>query len=83
MKENYRGYEISCKREESVGGHELLYFSVFWDGLEVICDFTDGNDSESEMMDCMRSRDDEFIKTEGESEGLEEEYALRDQREAR
>lgn len=73
---NYKGYEIDCRREESMGAGEHLYYGVFRisDGLLVIGSFTTGNDSERDFIGFMKERVDEFIKTEGASEGMEDYY---------
>jgi hypothetical protein len=76
MKCNYRGYDIDVRREECLGGWDMTYFNVFRssDGLQIICDFTEGNDPVREIMKDMKSRVDKFIETKGESECLSEEY---------
>ena len=76
MKVEYKGYEIEAKREQSMGGWENLYFSVYRisDGLEVVCSFTEGSDTEEEYIGYMKDRVDEFIMTKGDSEEMAELY---------
>ena len=73
MREIYKGYEIDATRDSKEGN---LYYSVFReeDGLEVVCDFTSGDESEAEYVEYMKARVDEFIKTEGASEEMADEY---------
>lgn len=67
----YHGYDIVVDKEDG-----LTSFSVYRqsDGLEIICDFTEGNDSVSTIIKCMKERVDEFILTKGASEELEDDY---------
>jgi len=76
MKTEYKGYELSASREDSLCGIENLYFSAYRlsDGLEVICDFTEGEDSEEDFIESMKVRIDGFIETRGESEDMLEDY---------
>ena len=41
MKTNYKGYEIDVFREESLGGEDMIYWSVFRDsdGMEMTSGF--------------------------------------------
>ena len=63
MKKIYRGHEIEAKREKSMGGDVLLYYSVFRnsDGLEVTSGFTYGTDRIVDFMKHLRARVDEEI----------------------
>jgi len=47
LKVSYKGYEIDTQREESLGGYDLLYWSIFRksDGYEADSGFTTGDDS--------------------------------------
>ena len=47
MKTIYRGYEIEAHREKSLGGEDLLYWSIFrkGDGYEADSGFSTGDDS--------------------------------------
>jgi len=76
MKTMYRGYEIDVTREKCLGGWNQLYFSVYRvsDGLEVIADFSESEDTVREMTGYMKERVDEFIASKGKSELMEEEY---------
>jgi len=62
MKRIYRGHEIEAKREKSMGGEMLLYFSIFRaDGFEVASGFTGGSDRVVDFMKHLRARVDEEI----------------------
>ena len=62
MKKIYRGHEIEAKREKSMGGEILLYFSIFrTDGFEVASGFTSGTDRVVDFMKHLRARVDEEI----------------------
>jgi hypothetical protein len=62
MKQKYRGHEIEAKREKSMGGDVLLYFSIFrTDGFEVTSGFTYGTDKITDFMKHLRARVDEEI----------------------
>jgi hypothetical protein len=76
MKEDYRGYEIEVTREESLGGWDNTYFNAYRisDGLEVICNFSEGEDTLEDWMGWMKDRVDQFIETKGASECMEEDY---------
>ena len=68
---SYHGYLICVDKEEGLTSFSVFRESDMW---EVICDFTEGNDSTSSLIKMLKSRVDEFILTKGESEELEEEY---------
>lgn len=46
-KVEYKGFEIEAKRELSLSGEKLLYFSVYRisDGYECVCDFEDSKET--------------------------------------
>ena len=54
----YRGHAIDVRRERSLGGDVLLYFSVFReaDGYECASGFTTGSDTERDYVRYMRER---------------------------
>jgi len=76
MKVKYKGYEIEVRREPCLGGWPVTYFDVFRisDGLIVIGDFTEGEDTMNDITDMMKDRVNEFIKTKGASENMAEDY---------
>lgn len=57
-REVYRGHEIDVRRERSLGGDVLLYYSVFResDGYECASGFTTGDDTVSDYVRYMRER---------------------------
>lgn len=63
MKTIYRGHEIEAKRERSMGGDRLLYFTVYRqaDGLECVCDFTTGSDTPADMIGYLKKRVDDEL----------------------
>jgi len=77
MKKHHKGYEIEVRRETSLGGDELVYITVFResDGLEVINEITDAEDYVRDIMHDIAARVDEFIRTKGASEFLEDAFA--------
>jgi hypothetical protein len=58
MKTLYRGYEISVRRERSMGGDDLLYYSIFRmrDGYECTSGFTTDSSSAPEYTAHMKDR---------------------------
>lgn len=74
--ETYKGYSIEISREDCMGGWPMTYFDVFRvsDGLHVIGNFSEAEDSIDSFVDDMKSRVDEFIKTKGASEEMEEDF---------
>ena len=58
MKQIYRGHEIDVRRERSLGGDVLLYFSVFRvsDGYECESNFTTGGETVRQYVRYMRER---------------------------
>lgn len=67
MKLSYRGFEIDVRREESLGGDDTLYFSVFResDAREMESSFTTGSDTVQEYVGYMKERVDEFLSLTG------------------
>lgn len=65
MKVIYRGHEIEAKRERSMGGDRLLYFSVFResDGLECVSGFTTGDDAVADFIGYLKNRVDAELAT--------------------
>lgn len=63
MKESYRGFEISAKREMALGGWENLYYYVLRerDSYFVIDDFTEGDESEERYISHLKERVDDMI----------------------
>jgi len=78
MKTSYKGYEIRVVRERCLAGYSLIYYDVFRDvdGLHVIGDFTESEDTIRTITKDLKQRVDEFIETKGESEDLSEEYEI-------
>lgn len=60
----YRGFSLHAYREESMGGWEMLYYSIFRDrdGLEVSSGFYDGSESPKEYIEYLKKDVDSFIK---------------------
>lgn len=58
MKVSYRGYEIEVYREESLGGWENLYWSIFResDGYEADSGFSTGSDTVRDFVGYMKER---------------------------
>ena len=56
MKVVYRGYEIDVRRERSVGGEKLLYFTIIRLSDGYICEasYSTGSDSVRQMVKCMK-----------------------------
>lgn len=63
MKESYRGFEISAKREMALGGWENLYYYVLResDNYFVIDNFTEGDESEEWYVGYLKGKVDEMI----------------------
>jgi hypothetical protein len=58
MEKSYKGYTITAKRERSLGGDILLYYSVFRDsdGYECVTNFTTGDDTIRDYIRYMKQR---------------------------
>jgi hypothetical protein len=63
MKCKYRGFEIDVTRDESLGGDEFLYFSIFRisDGYEIESSFSSGSEKVREFIDYMKKRIDKTL----------------------
>lgn len=63
MQQICRGHEIDVRRERSLGGDVLLYFSVFRasDGYECTSGFTTGDDTVRDYVRYMRERIDKEL----------------------
>jgi len=70
MKKTYKGFDITVERDTCLGGWSQVYYTVYKDNWEIICDFTSG-ETVREVMTGMKERVDEFIRTKGASEDLE------------
>ena len=66
MKINYKGFELDARREKSMGGDTLLYYSIFRisDGYEVTSSFTYGLDKIRDFIKEMKVYVDDFIAKE-------------------
>ena len=64
MRIEYRGFEIEAKRERSLGGDVLLYYSIFRlsDGWEFETDFSTGSDSIRSMIGYLKEHVDDWYK---------------------
>lgn len=62
MKREYRGFTLEAEREESLGGDELLYFTVYYKDREWVSSFEDSCDSEESKISNLREWVDNFIK---------------------
>ena len=67
----YHGYIICVDKETGLTSYSVYRESDMW---EIICDFTYSEDSVKSIVNNMKQRVDQFIKTRGLSEGLEGEY---------
>lgn len=56
MKVTYRGHELEAKREQSLGGYELMYWSIFRDQYECASGFEDSDESEDEAIVWLKQR---------------------------
>lgn len=58
MRVEYRGYDIEVKREKSLGGNVLLYFSIYRksDGYECLCDFEDSDETVRDKVKQLKER---------------------------
>lgn len=63
MKLNYRGFELDARREKSMGGDSLLYYSIFResDGWEMTSGFSYGTDRVQTFIKYMKERVDNYI----------------------
>lgn len=64
MKVSYKGYELEVTREESSGGDELLYFSIYRqsDWFECVYDFEDSSETVRDKMEQLKQRVDNELK---------------------
>jgi hypothetical protein len=62
MKIKYRGFEIEATREECMGGYDFLYYTAYriCDYWEMICSFSDCEDTVKDFMDCLKNWVDEY-----------------------
>jgi hypothetical protein len=58
MKTTYKGHEIDVRREQSMGGDDLLYYSIFRvsDGYECTSGFTTDSSTPAEYTGYMKER---------------------------
>lgn len=61
--QHYKGFEIRASREMSLGGEELLYYSIsrLSDGWEMESSFSSGEDSPLSMVNYLRGHVEDFI----------------------
>jgi hypothetical protein len=62
MKVDYRGFELSAKREQSLGGDELLYYFIMRkaDGWMMDDSFTSGSEAVREYIKYLKERVDAY-----------------------
>jgi len=79
-KQEYKGYNIEISREACQGGWDMVYFDVFRevDGLHIVGDFSESEDTLEYFVETMKSRIDEFIKTQGSSEDMMDDFVIGD-----
>lgn len=60
----YKGFEIDVSREPSLGGDELLYYSIFResDGWEMESNFTSGSENPFILVEALKGHVDDFIQ---------------------
>lgn len=60
MKGKYKGCEIEVTREKSLAGYNMLFYSVFDDGLEVTSGFSEGGDKVVEFYESLKEVVDDY-----------------------
>jgi len=65
MKVSYKGHEIEAKRDKCLGGWSQLYYTIYRksDGYECVCDFEDSEEKIRDMIDMLKSRVDDELKS--------------------
>jgi hypothetical protein len=64
MKVEYKGFDVDARRDRSMGGETLLYYSVFRkkDGYEVTSGFSYGTDPIPTFIKYLKDMVDDFIE---------------------
>ena len=63
MNYNYKGFEVNCTREKSLGGDILTYYQIYdKNGVEVVCTFTSDRTPLKEFANDLRSTVDDIIE---------------------
>lgn len=61
----YRGHKVEVRREECMGGWEMIYFYITdKHGYELECDFSEGEDTVEDYVGFMKERIDGELKEE-------------------
>ena len=69
MKINYRGCEIEAKREKSLAGYPLVFYSIFTEtGFEVASGFMDTADTVRAVIKDLKTVVDDYIANPGDWE---------------
>jgi hypothetical protein len=61
MKVNYKGFELEAKREKCMAGYPLLYFTIYQDGYEHVCNFEDSAETVQSKIKDLKAWVDDFI----------------------
>lgn len=60
MKTIYKNCELEVKREKSMSGYSMLYYSIFDDGFEVASGFSEGEDTVKDFMESLKRTVDDY-----------------------
>ena len=65
--QHYKGFEITVERDVSLGGEDLLYYSIFRDedGWNMESSFTSGSEDLLSMSNYLREHVEDYLKNPG------------------